>query len=361
MLEDKRVIVFQKLYQCDMSRLNRYNIKAQKVELRPPNLGKEVTDHLPFVKIEPELLDLYSELNPLEELIPTMSDKLALVVRTEIPKWYIRSKLHAYGWGVIKSLLKMNYLQHFQNIFIAKDKEEDLIKLKNEIKEYAMSLGYICGVTRIDRRFIAEARDEKFPYDTALVLGMEMDKTLLEEVPRPGKKLFDFEVYIKSGEKIFMLSKFIRSKGYRCWVRVPFDAWVKYPPHAINAGLGELGAQGVVITKEFGPRQRWGMISIDAAIESDFPVDLNMADYCDACKKCIRVCPGKAISENRVWWRGVLKRKINDTRCWPNFKKYDGCGICLKVCPINRHGYDACMAAFKLDGTILGRKKKNEV
>ncbi|MBU0991027.1 MAG: hypothetical protein KJ737_00920 [Proteobacteria bacterium] len=336
-----------------MMGLTRYNVKKQKVEPRPPNPGKEITDKLSFVKLDPINIDLYSEINPLDELIVEMADKFALATLTEIPKWYKRNKLIKYGWGVSKSLLKMNFLQDFQNRLVSKKREEDLDRLKKDIKEYSAGLGYICGFTKIDRRFIAKARDEKFPYNTALVLGMEMDKGLLDEVPQPGKKLFDFEIYVKSGQEIYKVARFIRSKGYRCWVRVPFDGWVKYPPHAINAGLGELGAQGVVITKEFGPRQRWGMISIDADIEMDSPVDLKMAAYCDACRKCIKACPGRAISEDRVWWRGVYKRKINDTKCWPYFTKYEGCGICLKVCPINRHGYAECMAAFEKNGTIL--------
>jgi epoxyqueuosine reductase QueG len=98
------------------------------------------------------------------------------------------------------------------------------------------------------------------------------------------------------------------------------------------------------------------MISIEAGIEPDEPVDLGMAKYCDACLLCVRACPGKSISRERIWWRGVKKRKNNDTRCYPYFEKYDGCGICLKVCPINRHGYDACMEAYRKDGTILRKK-----
>jgi len=67
---------------------------------------------------------------------------------------------------------------------------------------------------------------------------------------------------------------------------------------------------------------------------------------------------GNAISEERLWWRGVFKRKNNDTKCYPYFVKYEGCGICLKVCPINRFGYKECMKAYKKDGTILGKSKK---
>ena len=183
---------------------------------------------------------------------------------------------------------------------------------------------------------------------------MEMDRELLEEVPFPGKRLFDFEVYVESGRRVFEVAQFIRSRGYRCRARVPFDGWVKYPPHAIMAGLGELGAHGVVITREYGPRQRWTMISIDADIEPDEPVDLGIAEYCDDCMLCVKACPGDAISHERIWWRGVKKRKNNDTKCYPFFRKYDGCGICIKLCPINRHGFEACMEAYNKDGTILG-------
>jgi len=282
-----------------------------------------------------------------------MRNKMKLVTRIELPKWGKRKKKIEYGWGVLKGILKMDFQQRFFHDKVSNSKETNLDSLKNEIKEYAADAGYICGFTKIDRRFISEARDDKFPYDTALVLGMEMDRELLDQAPRPGDKLFDFEIYVKSGEQVFDVASFIRSKGYKCWARIPFDGWIKYPPHAIMAGLGELGANGAVITPQFGPRQRWAMISIDADIEPDTPVDYGIAAYCDACRLCIKACPGKAIPDERIWWRGVLKRKINDTKCWPWFVKYEGCGICLKICPINRFGFDNCMEFFRKSGDVL--------
>jgi ferredoxin len=337
------------------TRLRRANARKQTIELRRPNPGKEITDRLPTVRIDPNTLDLYSEVQPVDELVSAMRDKWTLVQKVEIPKWRRRNKLGEYGWGVSKGILKMDLLQYFFQRVVARKRQEDLVLLKEEIREFATGQGYICGFTRIDRRFVSEGRDDKFPYDTALVLGMEMDRDLLDQVPRPKDRLFDFETYVESGKRVFDVARFIRSRGYRCYARVPFDGWVKYPVHAISAGLGELGANGVVITKEFGPRVRWTMVSIDADLEIDRPVDLNMAAYCDACRLCIRACPGKAIPEERVWWRGVLKRKINDTKCYPFFVKYEGCGICLKVCPIHRFGYEACRQAYEEKGAILGK------
>ena len=334
------------------------NPLKQRIDLRPPNSGKAITDNLPTVQIDPEALDMFSEIDPLEELISMMRRKIVFGIKVELPKWGRRGKLIEYGWaGVIFGLLRMDIGQFFTKRLVSRMRENDLVKLKKEIVDYASSLGYICGFTKIDRRFIAQGKDRKFPYDTALVLGMEMDKDLLDEAPSPSDKLYDFEVYVESGKRVFDVARFVRSRGYRCYVRVPFDGWIKYPPHAINAGLGELGAMGVVVTKQYGPRVRWTMISIDADIEIDKPVDLNMAAYCDDCMLCVKACPADAISEERIWWRGVLKRKNNDTKCFPYFVKYEGCAICLKVCPINRYGYDECMQAYRNDRTILGKQR----
>jgi ferredoxin len=333
--------------------LHRYNVMKQTVEERRVNRGAEITDNLTTVKIKPDDLNLYSEIDLLAEGVGGFSSKIFLIINLEIPKWWKYKKLYGYGWRVLWSMARMNFTQWFGNLLVSRKKESDLGRLKQEIKEFAAAQGYISGVTLIDRRFIAEGRDEKMPYDTILMLGMEMDKALVEDIPNPRGKLFDFEVYVKSAVRIFKVAKFIRSKGYRCYARVPVDFWMKYPPQAINAGLGELGAQGVVITPQYGPRQRWQMIGIDADLEVDRPVDLGMAEYCDACRICIKSCPGKAISEERLWWRGVYKRKIIDSRCYPYFKKYYGCGICIKVCPINRYGYEACMDAFRKEGKIL--------
>lgn len=342
----------------DEKRLGKYDLLNLRVKLRPENPGGSITDNLSKIqniRIDPETLDTYSEVMPLEELIEVMRHKLWLGAKLEIPKWGKRGKIVEYGWGVAKSVLKMNIAQKFTQFSVAAKKENDLVLLKHRIKEYAQSCGYICGFTKIDRRFISNCSDSKFPYDTALVLGMEMDYDLLNEAPTPGRRLYDFEIYVKSGERVFDVARFIRSTGHRCWARVPFDGVVKYPPHAINAGLGELGANGVAITPQYGPRQRWTMISIDAEIEPDAPIDYGVADYCDACKLCIKACPARAIPEERIWWRGVLKRKINDTKCFPYFERYEGCAICLKICPFHRFGYEKCMEAFRKDGIILGK------
>ena len=100
------------------------------------------------------------------------------------------------------------------------------------------------------------------------------------------------------------------------------------------------------------------MVSVNAELDPDDPVQLNMGEFCEACKRCINACPGKAITQKKVWYRGVLKRKVDNKKCYPFFEKYDGCGICLKACPIGRFGYEKCMEKYRKNGSILGTSVK---
>lgn len=64
---------------------------------------------------------------------------------------------------------------------------------------------------------------------------------------------------------------------------------------AVKCGVGEKGLHGALLTSEFGPLQRICFILTDAVIEPD---EIKNPTLCDKCGKCIKACPGKAISEN---------------------------------------------------------------
>lgn len=339
-------------------RVRRYHAWRKLIEVRPENRGKAITDAVPTVQIDAETLDLASELEPLSAEGTLFFEQFgALMLRSEFPKWRRHGQFWRYFRGIFGPSFHVNRLQPILNRFAVTD--EPVVagaELKERIREYAAESGFaLCGFTRVDRRFIAEGADDVFPYDTAVVLGIEMDAALLDEMPAASGPLADFEAYIAAGRQVLKVAKFIRGLGYRCVARPAFEGHVKYIPHAINAGLAELGANGVALTPQFGPRQRWCMISLDAEVEADPPADFGLADFCEDCLLCVHGCPGRALSEEKLWWRGVYKHKLNAARCWPYFTKFDGCAICLKICPLNRFGYEACMDAYRRDGTILGK------
>jgi len=64
----------------------------------------------------------------------------------------------------------------------------------------------------------------------------------------------------------------------------------------VAAGLGELGLSKVLLTPQFGPRQRVFAIFTDAELE---PTPLFTGSICDECGSCRRECEACAIGEMR--------------------------------------------------------------
>ncbi len=58
------------------------------------------------------------------------------------------------------------------------------------------------------------------------------------------------------------------------------------------AGLGETGLNGMFLTPEFGPRQRFAMVLTDADVLADEPFKPRI---CDDCGACVQACPLRAL------------------------------------------------------------------
>jgi epoxyqueuosine reductase QueG len=56
-------------------------------------------------------------------------------------------------------------------------------------------------------------------------------------------------------------------------------------PAAVDAGLGEMGLFGYLITKELGPRVRIFAVTTDLPLVVDHPMDIGVEDFCRFCKE----------------------------------------------------------------------------
>ena len=79
-------------------------------------------------------------------------------------------------------------------------------------------------------------------------------------------------------------------------------------------GLGSVGLHGKVITPKYGSFLRFVYIITDAPLECDAPFE---GELCDGCGKCIKACPGRAVSESgtdswqcSVYYRGAHKSNL---------------------------------------------------
>ncbi|MBW1799160.1 MAG: 4Fe-4S dicluster domain-containing protein [Deltaproteobacteria bacterium] len=140
------------------------------------------------------------------------------------------------------------------------------------------------------------------------------------------------------------LEAFIHELGYPARSHVPpFFYDMVMPPVAIDAGLGEEGRHGLLISPELGANSRLACVTTNIPMEVDKPVNLGIMDFCKKCKICAEKCPSGAIShkDEMETVRGYHRWRIRDELCfqvWASVAQSHvrGCRICLAVCPYSR-------------------------
>jgi epoxyqueuosine reductase QueG len=221
--------------------------------------------------------------------------------------------------------------------------QEDLI-------DHAKSVGIdLIGFAEMDEYCIFEQEIGLYGVkdsvlDTAVVLGMEMQKEAIDRAPLPAAGSEAMRIYAELGIATNRLAERLRAMGFRSQPFHPFGGPALYPPLAERAGLGEIGVNGLLITKEFGPRLRLSMVATDAVpAEYASPVALGIREYCRICAVCIKKCPGQAIfplDAKRPSASGKTVQNIDHDRCLPEFFRSQGCAVCIKVCPFSRGAYE---------------------
>jgi len=226
----------------------------------------------------------------------------------------------------------------------------DAIRLK------ARELGFgEVGFTKFDRRYTYTSKKRWVKYEHAVCLALEQDYVQTQSLPSMDAEFAHFGTYEIEGALLLDLADYIRSLGYHAQIHSPNDNSAPYIPMFVAAGLGQLGANGQLLSPHFGSRARIAMITTDAPVSYDEPVDYGIHQFCQVCQVCVNRCPGRALLAEKVWWRGVEKNKLIYERCRPVMARYDGCAVCMKVCPIQRFGMPAVMEHYVATGEVLGK------
>jgi ferredoxin len=228
--------------------------------------------------------------------------------------------------------------------------------ITEDIRLKARELGFgEVGFTKYDRRhtYISKRRWAKFEH--AICLALEQDYVQTQSLPSMDAEFAHFGTYEIEGAIALDLADYIRSLGYHAQVHSPNDNSAVYIPMFVAAGLGQLGANGQLLSPHFGSRARLAIITTDAPITYDQPIDYGIHQFCQVCQVCVNRCPGRAIVNEKVWWRGVEKNKLIYERCRPVMARYDGCAVCMKTCPIQRFGMKEVMEHYVATGQVLGK------
>ena len=225
-----------------------------------------------------------------------------------------------------------------------------------DIRSKAREMGFAeVGFTRFDRRYVYQFQKNRVKFPHAICLAYEQDYEPTQSAPSREAEGPHYGVYRIMGALALDLADYIRSLGYHAQVHNPLANTAVFIPMFVEAGLGQLGANGQLLSPHFGSRARLMMISTDAQVNYDKPVDYGMHAFCNICQVCVNRCPGRALMREKVWWRGIQKHKLIYRRCRPVMSRYEGCAVCMKVCPVQRYGMKAVLDHYANTGQVLGK------
>lgn len=227
--------------------------------------------------------------------------------------------------------------------------------LAASLKRRAAELGLSAvGVAMYDEKYtFASCRGSELG-DRIVVCMLEQNWEATQTIPSIRAERSAMMAYAGVIQRATTLVEWIQEQGFRAKAHdLQGDNVVIH--YAVEAGLGQLGLNGQVLTPGAGSRCRVVTITTDAPFALDHPVDYGINRICDECQVCVRRCPSGAITNTRKFHRGVEKAKINTARCFPVVVQSHGCAICMKVCPVQRYGLEAVMAEFESTGRILGK------
>jgi epoxyqueuosine reductase len=161
--------------------------------------------------------------------------------------------------------------------------------------------------------------------------------------------------YSNDAVLLISLAQFIRGLGY--WAIGSLNDSALSIPYAIKAGLGEYGRNGLLITKEFGPRVRLGKVFTNMPFAHDKPIQFGVKAFWKICKRCAHTCPSKSISidePNATTFsqsniQGVRKWSVDVEKCFSFWSAQNtDCAVCIRSCPYNKDDRDWWHRAARL-------------
>ena len=136
----------------------------------------------------------------------------------------------------------------------------------------------------------------------------------------------------------FKVARFFERRGHRAY---PISYGSRYGIEserlssrhaAVEAGLGQIGLNNLLITPKYGPRIRLLAVLTEAELVPDKRFAGKICDKKECGYRCVDKCPAKALNRDG---------KINYKKCWdynkslPALKIGDSlrCGMCMAACP----------------------------
>ena len=217
------------------------------------------------------------------------------------------------------------------------------------VKGFAKSRGAVLvGVTEINPLWVFSHKGEIFhenwedwgrsletKHKYAIVFAEEMDFEMIGSAPHTPTVMESMGAYAQGAFIAAQLANFVVNMGYSATADQLRYYEELLVPLAVDAGLGETGRLGYLLTQKYGPRIRLSAVTTDLPLVPDKPVDIGVEHFCKICKKCAVCCPSNSIPmDDLKEVNGTLRWKLNAETCFDYWGKVGtDCNVCMKVCP----------------------------
>ena len=170
----------------------------------------------------------------------------------------------------------------------------------------------------------------------AFAFTVEMDHRRILQAPAPPVVEESARQYVEGAKIALVAASWIRRLGYPARAHIDGNYRIIAPLVARDAGLGEIGRMGLLMTPRLGPRVRLGVVTTDLPLVADEPGDdRTVIDFCTICRKCAASCPVAAIPVGeRMPVDDGLRWAIDAETCFRYWNVIGtDCATCIRSCP----------------------------
>ena len=210
------------------------------------------------------------------------------------------------------------------------------------IRDFASEIGFsLCGFADmgplVDKMLLPERLKARFP--RAVSLAKRLSDSVLEDIEDRPTPLY-FHHYRQTNYFLdrgaFLLADRIQEMGFAS-LAIPASQivdWEKqrgHVPHkavALAAGLGWIGRNNLLVTREFGARVRLVTVLTDLPLETGRPLDFG----CGECVRCLAPCPAGAIGRDPAAFDHIRCYEMLDDFRRRHVVSQHICGVCVKAC-----------------------------
>ncbi len=214
---------------------------------------------------------------------------------------------------------------------------DDPAAMTAQIKALTEKLGAcMVGIAPLTDDMLTESlplSQAEHPY--IISFGVEMDREASLHAPSERSALTIQAEYRGTDRISAELAQHIRDMGWDAQAAIHGFLQI---PAAVEAGLGQLGKHGSMISKDLGSMYRLGAVATNLPLVLDAPEDIGVDEFCARCQACTTNCPPHAIFDTKQMVRGRERWYVDFDTCIPYFVENHGCGICIGVCPWSEKG-----------------------